>query len=169
MQYEFQRDQTGKELHKDYSIIIDPSFERRLKMFDPELKLVFDQVTRKWVIMLWSGNRYNWYKLMTLEDNEGNPKPPGDWVLNKLYVWRQRALQRQKNPDKFLDDLLYQQEQMKKEMQRSVSEETQYQLKHDVNKWRKAMREMDNRPISDVTAGYAKIQPKTKANNVKKT
>lgn len=159
---EFIKDQLGKEIRKDYLILTEPDFERRLKAFDPGLKLLFDQTTERWVILQWTGNARSWFKVMTLQDADGTPRRPGDWVFNVLYVYRQRAIQRDREGGSFFDNLMKEANNQALKIREKVSDENRHRIRDDITSWRKIARIMDNRPTSDVTAGYAKVQPKTK-------
>lgn len=145
-------------------ILTDPSFERRLKAFDPNLKLLFDQNRRRWRILEWAPDGSGWNLLMSAEDDEGNPKPLGEWIFNKLFVWRHNAELRNKNPNQFFTDLQSIADRQKMEAETKASINHQHRLLDDINDWRRVSRELKGMPKSDVTAGYRKItkQPKGK-------
>lgn len=155
----FEKDQTGRELNKHYSttLLVDPAFERKLQAFDPDLKLIFDQTKKRWVILQWTGDPYNWAHIMTLEDEHGNPLPFSDMILNKLYVWRHRAEVRNQDPMKWFRGLTAEAERQKDEIDSRVSQDNQYRLKNDILQWRKAARELQGMPGNDITAGFANV------------
>lgn len=160
---EFKRDNLGGEIGRDYSTILtDPTFEKRLQSFDKNLKLMFDQRNKRWRILEWAPDGSGWNLLMTAEDDEGNAKPLGEWVFNKLYVWRHNAEQRNKDPQKFYTQLLTMGDEQRNQIQRQSSLNHQYKLIDERNEWRRAWREWKNLPKSDVTAGFPKIQHKPK-------
>lgn len=145
------------------TMICDPSFERRLKDFDPRLKLMFDQATQRWVILEWAYDNSGWNIILKAEDKEGYPKPLGEWVFNKLFAYRQAyELKRSLGPDKWLTKLAQEAEDQRNEEEDKNAKEREYKILDDINEWRRGAREFDNRPASDVTAGYQKITPKTK-------
>jgi len=153
-------DALGNEIGRDYSLILtDPYFEKRLKRFDPHLKLTFDQNKKRWMILEYVPAYGNFNILMTAED-EVTKKPIalGDWVFNKLFVWRHNALEKQKNFSAWWDKIRYEEEQQRMAIDMAWSREHQGILADERISWRKAFRELNNLPISDVTAGYPKSQ-----------
>jgi hypothetical protein len=150
-------DTYGQQVDQVYAIITDPTFERRLKLFDPRLKLMFDQKDRRWVILEWAYDNSGWNVILKAEDKEGNPMPLGDWVFNKLFVFRQQYLdKREKGVAKWLGDLKDECDTYKAEQARKSSDNRQHKILDDINDWRRGARELDNLPKSDVTAGYPK-------------
>lgn len=150
-------DRFNRKFGERYSLILtEPDFERRLKNWDPNLKLMFDQHSKRWCILEWSSDNSGWNLLMKAEDEEGNPTPLGDWVFNKLYVWRDRWLYKMHNPDQFLDDMIYKAQCEQESISNNISDNNKHLLLHDRNDWRRAARELKNFPTSDVTAGYPK-------------
>lgn len=143
------------------TLLVNPDFERKLRMFDSTLKLMFDQGSRRWCVLEPMANN-KWKCLLKSEDKEGNAKPLGDWVINQLFVWRHNAEARNDNPNKFLDGLIWEQEKQRAELERKQSEEHQYRLKHDINDWRRAANELAGKPTSDVTAGYPGVSKNNK-------
>lgn len=162
-QREARSDRLGRPFGEKYSLILqDPHFERRLKAFDPNLKLVFNQVNKRWVILEWAMDNSGWNVLLTAEDDQKNPLPLGEWIFNKLYVWRHNYLEKRKNPDQWWKNLEIEAEQQQLMMDAASSRSNQAILIDEVNEYRRAARELRNEPTSDVTAGYQKIQPKSK-------
>lgn len=150
-------DTYGQQTDEIYTIISDPTFERRLKQFDPRLKLMFDQQAKRWVILEWAYDNSGWNIILKAEDREGKPMPLGDWVFNKLFVFRQQWLAKaEKGVDRWLEDMKEECEDIKAEQARKASENQQNKILDDINDWRRGARELDNRPKSDVTAGYPK-------------
>lgn len=150
-------DTYGQRTDDIYTIISDPTFERRLRDFDPRLKLMFDQKEKRWVILEWAYDNSGWNVILKAEDNNGNPRPLGEWVFNKLFVFRQQWLAKaDMGVDRWMDSLKQQSEDYKAEKAKKLSETQQDKIKDDINDWRKGARELDNRPTSDVTAGYPK-------------
>lgn len=158
-----QEDRLGRKFGDTYSLILtEPDFERRLQSFDPNLKLMFDQVSKKWRVLEWAPDNSGWNIILTAEDANGNPKPLGDWVFTRLYVYRHNYEIRHNNPSQFFDDLIYEADRQENEIETKSSIDHMYQLLDERNEWRRAARELSGRPTSDVTAGYPKITPKTK-------
>lgn len=151
-------DGLGQKFGETYSLILtDPTFERRLKQFDPNLKLMFDQNRKRWCILEWAPDQSGWNLLITAQDDKGEAKPLGEWVFNKLYVWRHNYELRAKNPNQFFDDLMWKADWQKNTIETQISLDHQHLLSQERNEWRKAWKEINNLPKSDVTAGYPKI------------
>lgn len=164
---EVKQDRLGQKFGKEYSTILaDPYFEARLKSFDPNLKLMFDQHKKKWIVLEWALDNSGWNLILTCEDKEGNPKPVGDWILNKLYVQRHNAEERRRNPQQYFDDLMYKAEYEKNKIEESAHSEQRAKLIDDIISWRKVDNQLNNRPVSDVTAGYPKVTIKPKGKGV---
>lgn len=142
-----------------YSMILtDPTFESRLKAFYPYLKLSFDQFRRRWCVLEWSPANQDWNVLIVAEEEDGSPKPLGEWVFNRLFVYRLNYERRLHNPNQYLDDLLYEADKQAEAIEAKTSADHMAQLSDERNEWRKAYRELNNLPTSDVTAGYRKVQ-----------
>lgn len=151
------QDRLGRKFGETYSLILtDLNFEKRLKHFDPNLKLMFNKVEKKWVILEWAPDGSGWNILFKCEDDQKKPKGVGEWVFNKLFVMRNNYEYRKSNPDRFFDDLLYYGEKKEEERELKASEEHKSKLLDDRNLWRKAARELRNEAPADVTAGYPK-------------
>ena len=144
----------------DSGVLLDPFFEKRLKAFDPNLKLLFDQRSRRWHILVWRMDNSDWQVLIKAEDDNGNPKPLGDWVFNRLYVYRHNWEEKSRNFDVYWKNLIFEEEAQRAQIQRKLSEESQAKLMDDINGWRRAWRELNNEAPADVTAGYPKTQEK---------
>lgn len=148
-------DTYGRPIAQAYRIL-DHAFEQRLKAFDPELRLMFDQGKKRWVILQPKGSF--WDVLIVAEDKDGNELPLGEWVFNKLFVYRHNAeVKHSMSPDRYLDHLIYQARQNFDAELKNISDDNQALLREDRNVWRRGARELDNLPTSDVTAGYRKI------------
>lgn len=148
-------DTYGRKTDEFYSIITDPTFEKRLQAFDPRLKLMFDQQSKRWVVLEWAYDDSGWNIILKCEDREGNPKPLGEWVFNKLFVFRKQwEAKMEKGPDKWLDDMVAECTEIQKEQERKASEKHQDMILDDITEWRKAAREFDGGCANDVTAGY---------------
>jgi len=155
-------DETGRRIDATYKII-SHDFERRLKQFDPRLKLVFDQGRDRWVILEQAYDNSGWNIIITAEDNDGNPQPLGEWVFNKLWVYRQRwAAKQRMGTDKWLDKLANEAKAQKDKMQADASDENRAMIRDDITQWRKAAREVAGDPASDAKAGYRKTTTKPK-------
>jgi hypothetical protein len=152
------RDILGNEYNENQTIILkDPWFEVWLKRFDPNLRLVFDQGRRKWIILEWSPPAGAYNILLVCEDKDGNPKGLGDWVKNKLIVWRNNyEVKKRQGVDQWMNALNKEALRQKEEIDQRCSKEMQYIINDERLGFRKAYREMRNEPISDVTAGYRK-------------
>jgi len=153
------QDGAGNLIGKTYSLILqDPFFERKLKSFDPNLRLSFDQVRRKWVVLEAAPDRSGWNIIITCEDDSGNPKAPGEWVLNRLFVYRQRyEAKKQVGVDEWFKRLKAQADANVLNEEEKISDDHRARLREDVVQWRKAAKELDNLPASDATAGYRKV------------
>ncbi len=146
---------TGEQVAKECLIIADPYFEARLKSFDPNLELVFDQSKRRWTILEKALDNSGYNIILRLEDDQGEPKPFGEWVFNKLFVFRARQEEKARvGVVRWLNDFDYQAERQKAEILRKSSQETIDKGKDDWTLWKKACAEFTNSPVSDVTAGY---------------
>lgn len=136
-------------------LIANPHWESQLQDFDPNLKLLLDKDRKRWVIAeFMPGNAYP-NILFYLEDEKGNEKPFGPWVLNKLFVKQQRWLAYQRgggkpDVDQYLKDMKYQNEKNVEKSEDKNHDERSYQISHDITKWRRAIAEMNNEPVSDV-------------------
>jgi len=152
------RDTFGQEIEQTYSVILtDPNFERRLKAFDPRLKLMFDQGSKRWIVLEWAYDNSGWNRILVAEDKEGNPKPLGEWVFNRLFVYRQRyEAKRDIGVDQWFKNLVYEADKEKEKKSENWSDNHQAMLREDITQWRKASKELKNEPIADATAGYPK-------------
>lgn len=155
---EFKQDVLGNKLGQVYSTILtDPTFERRLKAFDPNLKLLFDQKKKKWTILENAPDGSGWNKILVSEDDRTKePKAVGEWIFERLWEFRNMYEHRHKNPNQYFNDLMYRADQQATEIQRQGSINHKNKLLDDRNEWRRAARELKNLPKSDVTAGYPK-------------
>jgi len=164
--YYMNTDALGRRLDETYGgVIIDSTFERRLKMFDPTLKATFDQSIKRWRILAFNPERQNWTILITATvDGKPNsaPKPLGDWVFTTLLIYRHNYEVKMRNPAGFLDSLNAEAARQQLEIEEKSSDEHKHKLLDDRNEWRRAARELRNFPTSDVTAGYRKIQHQPK-------
>lgn len=153
----------GNKFGERYSLIMtDPTFERRLKAYDPNLKLMFDQFTKRWAILVWREDNTGWQVLMKCEDDFGNPMPLGDEVFVQLNWMRKQYDEKYKNCNSFYEKLLTQADEYKEKQERKMSEENQYRIRTDWVQWRKGFDRLKNLPSSDATAGYRKITHKPK-------
>lgn len=154
----------GNKFGEVYRIMTDHTFERRLEQYDPNLKLMFDQRSKRWKILEWSRDNSGWRILMTLEDDFKNPASPGDWVFFHLHDMRKKYEEHARRGDNWIVDRMNECDDYREKKQQKLSEETQYKIKNDIIFWKKAAAEFLNEPKSDVTAGYPKIMSKTKGN-----
>lgn len=154
----FYKDALGGRPDKDYDLqIVDPNFVNRLKMFDENLKLVFDKRIDKFRILEWAPDGSGWNILLTLEDSEGNPKPMGEWVFNILYVWRKRwEMKMEMGTERFFDQMSYDADNLFEKEKAKVDDLSDEIMKEESLTFDKASREINNLPTSDATAGYAK-------------
>lgn len=152
-------DRAGNLIGKTYSLILqDPFFEKKLKNFDPNLKLSFDQLQRKWVILEAAPDGSGWNIIITCEDEHGNAKAPGEWILNRLFVYRHRYEEKKKmGIDQWFKRLKADLDANIQKEEDKISDESQARLRDDVVSWKKAAKELDNLPPSDATAGYRKV------------
>lgn len=150
------KDILGNNYVKGGMILTDPTFEKRLKSFDPRLELVFDQFKKKWVILeYWASNQLP-NIVMTCEDRDGVAMPPGQWVFQKLYVMRHNYEATRDDIDKRWNDLQNQQNEQIEIIDKDISNNFQALIRDERNLFRKINRHIKNEPISDVTAGYPK-------------
>lgn len=160
---EFYEDRLGNKIGETYStMLVDPYFERRLKSFDSNLKLMFDQIKKRWTILEFAPDGSGWNIIYTAEDDFGNAMPLSDYIFDDLKDMRLKYDLRYKNPNAYFDSLIAESERQKQEIEMKSSIEHRAKLLDDINDWRRANRELNNRPKSDVTAGYNKIKPKQK-------
>lgn len=132
-------DLLGNKFGEEYSLIMtDYSFENRLKAFDSNLKLMFDQRKKRWTILEWARDNSGWRILMTCEDDFGNPMPVGDWVFGHLKWMQDQYTQKLKGSDGFYDDLVAKADEYKVKKDKELSEEAQYRVRTDIHQWRKA-------------------------------
>jgi hypothetical protein len=141
-------DRIGGEFGKQYSLVVtDPFFERRLKSFDPRLKLMFDQVKRRWTILEWASDNSGWNIILTAEDDvTKEPKPLGEWIFNRLYVYRHRHEEKMKDPDIWFNNLLYEADYQARKIEAKSDEEGKYRLRHDYLQWRKVAKDWRQLP-----------------------
>lgn len=149
-EFEMQTDTHGQKISETYRVISEPSFERRLKAFDPRLKLMFDQKKERWVILEAAYDNSGWNIILKAEDRNGNPKPLGEWVFNSLYVKRKRweALNAM-GAEKWLQNLKDQALDWRASESRKISEDHQAQIRDDIWQWRRAAKEIQNLPTAD--------------------
>ncbi len=152
-------DTFGNNVKERYSLILtEPYFEQRLKAFDPNLRLCFDQVKKRWTILERAYDGSGFKSLIVAEDDQGNPKPLGEWVFNKLFVWRKRwEAKAAMGADDWFQDLVAQAISQQAEIDARSSDNHQAMLRDDVTQWRKCSKELQGLPASDATAGYRKI------------
>lgn len=143
-------------------MLVNPYFENKLKAYDPNLKLMFDQIKKKWTILEWAPDNSGWNIIYTAEDDFGNAMPLSDYIFDHLNDMRAKYDLRRKDPNAYFDGLMKEADRQKAEIESKASVQHMAQLIDDINDWRRANRELNNRPTSDVTAGYRKIQPKPK-------
>lgn len=93
--------------------------------------------------------------VLTLQDEHGNPKEPGEWVINELLAQHAKWVSLQeRGADNFINEMRDEAEEIREEVDKKSSQEFQYRVKHDIINFRKINNELNNRPVSDVTAGY---------------
>ena len=154
-----EKDRLGGIAGEKYSLVLyDPVFERRLKQFDPNLRLRFNRFNERWYVLEKAliGSGYN--IILKCEDDKGNPKPVGEWLFNKLFVMRHNYDELRRNPNQWWNNFEYQVEKEQEEIAQKGHVEQKARLIDDVNQWRKAYRDFVDLPKSDVTAGYPKVQ-----------
>lgn len=152
------RDTYGRPINGTYQVISDPSFERRLHAFDPRLKLMFDQVSKRWVILEQAYDNSGWNVILKAENKDGTERPLGEWVFNSLYVKRHNWEHAAKvGAAKWIDDLKYQLEKKREKEREKFSDDHKAMLRDDVLQWRKAAKELQGLPVSDARAGYRKV------------
>lgn len=152
-------DTYGQRIEENYSVILtDPSFERRLQAFDPNLRLMFDQARKRWIVMEWALDNSGWNCLIIAEDSKGDPKPLGEWVFSKLFVKRHNyELKKQLGADGYFNNLLAQAHEQQEQMAASASDDNQAMIREDITQWRKAAKEIEKGVAADATAGYRKF------------
>lgn len=152
-------DTFGNRVQERYNVILtEPYFESRLRAFDRNLKLCFDQVRKRWTVLEKAYDRPGYNVLIVAEDEQGNPKPLGEWVFNKLWVCRKRWEEKsQMGADAWFRKLILQADCEVKEIEQKGSEDSQAMLREDITQWRKCSKELQNLPVADAKAGYRKI------------
>lgn len=147
-------------------ILLDSNFEKRLKLFDPNLKLVFDQARQRWTILEWALDNSGWNILIRAEDDQGNEKPLGEWVFNKLFVWRHNQEEKaRKGVDQWIKDTDYECDRQKEAILRNHSNNFRAHIVEDINEFRRGFKIMNNESPADVTAGYPKVAHKRRIQN----
>lgn len=133
-------------------MIVDPGFLRKLKAFDPLLDCVFYKHLERWVIRGFDqyGRCVQPYLLILEDEKTKEAKPFGDWVLNVLHVWRQRAMERDHNIDAYVRKQEAEEQRQREYIEKCVSDDHQAQLKDDILQWRRAAQEINNLPTSDI-------------------
>ncbi len=156
------QDILGNKFGEHYSLVLtDHCFENALKAFDPNLKLMFDQVTKRWTVLVWREDNSGWQILMRCEDDFGNPMPLGEHIFEHLKWMRDQYEVKANNPDGFFDNLMNQADDYKRQKEKELSEEAQYRIRHDINSWRRALAEATKGNGADATAGF-QYQPQKK-------
>lgn len=138
----------------------DLDFERKLKAFDRNLKLLFNKKKQRWAIVEKRQDGSGWNILFCLEDRGGEPKGLGDWVINKLIVMRANYEAKRRNADQFEKLLENAESDFKSGELKKTHQENRLRIVDDINVFRKAYKNLMNEPISDVTAGYPKANYK---------
>jgi hypothetical protein len=145
----------------NYFILKDSSFEERLRVFDPNLKLHFDGNLRRWVILEpVRGTKY-YNSVLVCEDKQGQPKPLGEWILNTLYVKRKNYESMRDNPN-FREDAYKQNIAENENKKQILTKEAIYGWRQFDNEVERIFCKITKMPVSDVTAGYNKVKPKIK-------
>lgn len=156
---EIQFDVCGQNIAENYSVILtDPTFEARLKAFDPNLVLKFHKGLRRWMVLERLHDNSGLKPLIIAEDERGNPKPLGEWVFNKLFVFACKHEEKiRRGVTNWFKDIIYEADKQREKIEENVSDDHQAQLREDVMQWRKVSKELKNEPVSDATAGYQKL------------
>ncbi len=138
-------------------ILTDPYFENRLKMFDPSLRLIFDQTKRRWTILEKAHDNSGWNCILVAEDSRGEPKPLGEWVFNRLFVYRNNyEAKRDGRVDNWLKRFQYEEELQKQKIQQALADDSEAGIREDISQWRKELSGFLGKPRSDAIAGYRK-------------
>ena len=146
----------GSDLERS-TILMNPFFEKRLKNFDPRLKLMFDQSKKRWVVLEWALDDSGWNIVLIAQHDDGTPKALGEWVFNRLWVYRQRHEQKQNmGLDNWMKSMREEAEGQRNTIEEAASDDHQAMLRDDVTQWRKVSKELDGLPPSDAVAGYPK-------------
>lgn len=152
-------DTYGQRINDTYSLILtDPSFEKRLKGFDPNLRLMFDQKRKRWVVNEWALDNSGWNCILIAEDKNGDPEPLGDWIFQALRIKRDAGDRKMEmGANAYFNGLVEKAKYQKMKLAQSASSENVDMIKDDIVSWRKAAKEIEKNIPSDVTAGYRKI------------
>lgn len=140
------------------TILTDPYFEKRLKAFDKNLRLVFDQNKKRWTVLEKLQDNSGWRVLLRCENEFGEALPVGDWVIHELGKMRLNWESAISNPNEWFSKLISESDAQKKQISDKASINHKAMLMEDIVSWRKAAREIQNLPSSDVTAGYRKLR-----------
>lgn len=164
---DFKLVENNKSIESQY-LVINPVWERQLQDFDQNLKLLLDKSNQRWLVAEFlPGNPYP-NVLFYLEDDKGEPKAFGPWVLNKLFVKQERwkVYQRSNGPDieQYIKDKQYEAELSVQEADERAHDEDSYKISHDISKWRQAVAAMNNEPVNDAKPHFVAeaIKPETK-------
>jgi len=161
-----EKDVLGNQAGPQYSVILtDLNFENRLKMFDPNLCLRFHRLWKCWVVLERALDNTGYNVLIKCQDNEGNPKALGDWVFNRLFVMRHNNEEKMRNFDTWMRSVDNEIEYIERKKDEKISEDVSLQILDDINLWRRVNREMNGLPLSDVTAGYRKVEARKRKMN----
>lgn len=140
------------------SLLSDPYFEKQLNLFDPNLRLYFNQEVKRWAILEWALDHSGWNVVYVFEDDYGNATPVGEWVFIHLREMRDNNDKLRQNPNAFISDAEYQSNSLFEKEEERLGEEERALIRDHANDFRRAIRAARNLPISDVTAGYRKIE-----------
>lgn len=148
----------------NYRFLLDSTFEKRLKAFDPTLELLFNQANKRWQVMRrHEDNNMKWSIILVLEDQDGTPLHVGDWVFKALRIKRKKAEEAlTKGVDWLINDKKAQIKKQKEEIQQKTSRDNIDRTKDNFNQFLRMIADLENRPVSDVTAGYPKATTKQK-------
>ena len=152
------QDTYGQNIESTYLVLGDPTFERRLKQFDPRLKLMFDQNLKRWVVLEEAYDGSGWNCIIKCQNPDKSPRPVGDWVFEKLHKYRQvYEFKVRQGIDNWLHGLRRELEYQQQIESEKASREHQDMLRDDLTQWRKASKELQGMPANDATAGYRKV------------
>lgn len=152
-------DTHGRRLNDGYKVLMDPTFEKRLKGFDPNLILLFDQTKQRWVVLEKALDSGCHNIIIVAEDESGNPKPLGDWVFNQLFVYRAKFEEKHRmGADQWIAHLKYQADYENAKSLAKASQTAREMIVDDINVWRRGIAELNNEPTSDIGVHYMPLK-----------
>lgn len=113
---------------------ISKGFKKRLKNFDPNLKVVFNCETERFEILRYSSGRWHW--VIAIENEDGSFRHLDERIFKRLYemdiISRFGSIE---NWEKHMDEM---QENWRKEQDKKNDHELKCKIKDDRKLWQRA-------------------------------